>query len=82
MRKISHNVWAKIKLLNNNYLLFVGFLCASFSFIPDFITVDFARSRSYNKKHFLLAMFLGKSMVYAPLIWGSIGFLELIHLAI
>ncbi len=77
MRKVSHNIWWKIKLLNNKYLLFVWFICASFSFVPDFVTVDFARAKNYKKFNFLLAMFLWKFVVYAPLIWGSIWFVEL-----
>lgn len=80
MRKISHSVWWKIKLLNNKYLLFAGFICASFSFVPDFVTVDFARTKEYKKSSFVLAMFIGKIVVYSPLIWWSIGFVDLFKL--
>lgn len=78
MRKISHSVREKVKYLNNKYLLFFGFVIASFSFIPDFVTVDFARSKEYKMPVFVLAMFIGKLVVYSPLIWGSIGFMELV----
>jgi len=80
MRRVSHNLLTKIQMLDNKVLLFFGFLVASFSFVPDFFTVDFARSKKYKLSVFALAMFVGKSVAYGALIWWSIGFVDLFRL--
>jgi len=77
IRKISHKMWEKIQFIENKYILFWAVMCASFSFIPDFFIVEFSRSK-LKLSVFIFAMFFGKLIVYAPLIWGSIGFLEII----
>jgi len=79
IRKTSHYIREKIQYINNKYLLFIGMVCASFSFVPDFLTVEFAHKKM-NMWTFVFAMFLGKTVAYAPLIRGSIGFIKIIEL--
>lgn len=78
-RKFSHWIRYKMQYIDNQIMLFFWVLCASFSFVPDFFIVEFSRKKM-RISHFLPAMFLGKSIAYAPLIWWSVWFLEIAHL--
>jgi len=77
--KFSHKIWEKLQHITNKKILLFSVGCASFSVIPDFFIVEFAREK-LKLFHFVSVMFLGKFVVYAPLIWGSIGFIQLFEM--
>jgi len=77
IRILSHKLWDRFQLIQNKYIMFFGVMCASFTFIPDFFIVDFSHKKM-KMPTFVSAMFIWKVVTYAPLIWGSIGFIEVI----
>ncbi len=74
--KVSHKIRDKLQHITNKRVLMLGVGCASFSVIPDFFIIEFAREK-LKLLPVVSVMFLGKFIVYAPLIWGSIGFMQL-----
>ena len=78
-RKASHWLWEKMQLINNKFILFFWIFFASFSIVPDLFIVEFSRQK-FKAPVFATAMFFWKFIVYSPLIWGSIWFIELFSL--
>ncbi len=78
-RKVSHKIWEKIQIWEHNkIILFFEIMCSSFSFIPDFLIVEFSRKKM--KFHtFVFAMFLWKFFVYWPLVLWSLWFIDIIN---
>jgi len=79
MRIVSHKLREKLQMIQNKYIVFFWVMCASFTFIPDFFIADFSQKKM-KMPVYVFAMFIGKIVVYAPLIWWSIGFMEIFKL--